>query len=921
MQRQELVTGMNVSAEDFKAAKKKFCEPCILGKHTKHSFQSTEHRAEQLLELTHMDLEGPVEIPSLGGGRYVATFLDDYSKYSTVMILKSKAEVPGAVKKYIAVMEKQTGLHVKKVRTDRGTEYLNQELTKYYDSKGIVHELTAAYTPQHNGSAERHHMTLWEMGRAMMQRAELGPELWAEAIATASILKNKSPAACVDKTPWELMHGKKPDISNLRVWGSTVYARVPEQKRKKLDARSEKGIFVGYDATNPENYRVLFPNRPFGRDNLQVCTHVKFIERQGECQEEEREQPVVVRCVEEDEEGDNANNQAGLEQQEQGEEQAEPEGAALQEAADEEANNNAAEDVEQGAHEPRRSARLHKPQPSQAGEDPGAEPEPEQELRRSTRARQPPKPMYVPGEAKLGAVSKRKLPSTLDEARQSPEWLMWKQAMDDEMQSLLSNETWELKQRPKGVIEISCRWVFAIKEDALGNIERYKARLVAKGFMQEYGVDYIDIFAPVSKHASLRALLSIVATEDLDMDHIDYKTAFLNGDLEEEVHMVQPPGYEQGGADTVCYMKKALYGLKQAPRAWHTKLKQKLEELGFTQTYADPALWYTHVDGRLVFVLVYVDDLLVAGKRGADNMLPKKRELLKAFPARDLGAAHIFLGLEITRDRAKRTLTLSQGKYTREVIEEFRMTDAYPVATPMNSGVRLTKEGQPLDTSRYLYSKLVGALLYLSVCTRPDIAQAVGALSRYMAKPTEEHWKAAKHVLRYLCGTVDYGLHFGDTVGLEGYCDADYASDLSTRRSTTGFVFMLNGGPICWSSKLQPTVAASTTEAEYMAAHSATKEGLWVRTLLKELGYEGAQTAPLHMRSDSQGALSIITNDIVSARSKHIDVQHHFVRERAARGEVSFHYCKSRDMVADALTKPLPRDAFAFCREGMGVRG
>lgn len=223
-----------------------------------------------------------------------------------------------------------------------------------------------------------------------------------------------------------------------------------------------------------------------------------------------------------------------------------------------------------------------------------------------------------------------------------------------------------------------------------------------------------------------------------------------------------------------------------------------------------------------------------------------------------------------------------------------------------------------LDISTHGYSQLIGSLMYLSVCTRPDIAQAVEALARHMAKPTVAHWQAAKGVLRYISGTANYGITFGGTgdIRLEAYCDADYAGDIDTRRSTTGYVFILSGGAISWSSRLQPTVAVSTTEAEYMAAAYAIKEALWLRTLLKELSLE---INTISIYADNQSAIKLLKNPVVSMRSKHIDIIYHFARERVARKDIAFKYIPTDKMVADALTKSVPTAKFKLCCQAMGI--
>lgn len=496
---------------------------------------------------------------------------------------------------------------------------------------------------------------------------------------------------------------------------------------------------------------------------------------------------------------------------------------------------------------------------------------------------------------------------------------LWKVATDEEVASLHKNGTWDLVELPPGVKPIDAKWVLKIKCDAKGNVERYKARLVAKGFMQREGIDFNDVYAPTVKHATLRALLALVNLEGLALRQLDVKTAFLNGDLEEEVYMKQPEGYEEGGPNLVCKLRKALYGLKQAPREWHKRLKTELEKIGFVPSEADPGLYIKQHEEGIIFLLVYVDDILLAS--ATDTIIDSVVVAVgKAFDIRDLGEPGYFLGMELERDRAAGYLKLTQTRMTKELVKKFNLQDANPKVVPLSPAVKLSKTGEELDKSKNGYSELVGSLLYLSVCTRPDIAQAVGALARYMSKPTEEHWAAAKGVLRYLKGTLGQGVVYDKNKGedLDGYCDADYAGDVDSRRSTTGYVFNFGGGVISWSSRLQPTVAASTTEAEYMAAASAVREALWLRKLMPDLGIP---LSTIKINCDSQSALALLKDPVTSQRSKHIDVLYHFARERVARKEVVFSYIKTADNVADIMTKALPEAKFKFCKEGMGIGG
>ena len=284
---------------------------------------------------------------------------------------------------------------------------------------------------------------------------------------------------------------------------------------------------------------------------------------------------------------------------------------------------------------------------------------------------------------------------------------------------------------------------------------------------------------------------------------------------------------------------------------------------------------------------MYVDDILTAAdtQTTVDDV---KARLLQAFRARDLGDAQLFLGMTVVSDRAKRTIHLSQERMTTNLIDQYNLGDGKTRRVPLSPSIKLNStDGEKLDTSVHAYGSLVGSLLYLSVCTRPDIAHAVGALSRYIAQPCTVHWEAAKGVLRYLAGTANFGITYkGSDLTIQAYSDADYAGDLDTRRSTTGFVFIMNGGAISWSSKRQPTVAVSTTEAEYMAAAQAVKEALWMRKLMLDLNLSGGT---ISIKADNQSAIKLLKNPLTSMRSKHIDVIYHFARECVSRqrGQVS----------------------------------
>ncbi|KAJ9532820.1 hypothetical protein QJQ45_010939 [Haematococcus lacustris] len=512
---------------------------------------------------------------------------------------------------------------------------------------------------------------------------------------------------------------------------------------------------------------------------------------------------------------------------------------------------------------------------------------------------------------------------TVAEALAGPMADLWIEAMNAELASLHANQTWCLEERPANARVLPTKWVLKVKRDAAGNIEKLKARLVAKGFYQQSGVDVGDVYAPVSKHTTLRTLLAKAAAEDMEIHQLDFETAFLNGKLEpgEVIYVQQPEGFEEGSTNTVCRLQKALYGLRQAPRAWHARLCEELLSMGFKASEADPALFTLQLSTGMVYLLVYVDDCLLCTQQGdTAGLAHVKKQLSSAFKLKDLGEARWFLGMQLTRDSAEGTIKLDHHKFIQELVTANSKSAAHSKPLPMAPAVKLVREGDALDTTLHHYSALVGSLLYLTCCTRPDIAFAVGALARHMSAPTKQHWAAACSVLCYLKGTADQGLMFGGVSGLQGFSDADYAGDKDTARSTTGYIFTLNGGAISWSSRLQPTVAMSTAEAEYMAASSAAKEALWLRKLMRDLQLDASC---VHLGCDNKAAIQLLHNPMATSRAKHIDVHHHFVRERISRGEggsggAPLSFSVGERLRADGLlAKHVAPDERAACAETM----
>jgi hypothetical protein len=394
-----------------------------------------------------------------------------------------------------------------------------------------------------------------------------------------------------------------------------------------------------------------------------------------------------------------------------------------------------------------------------------------------------------------------------------------------------------------------------------------------------------------------------------------YTRAFLNGAIEEEVYIEQPQGFKVHSRDThVCRLKKALYGLKQAPRAWYARMDSYLIRLGFSKSHADPNLYYKVVDNAPVILPLYVDDLFITGEESL--IIQCKKDLASEFDMKDLGLMHYYLGLEVWQKRGE--VFLGQGKYAIKILQKFGMMDCKSMDTPMNADIRKVKvpDSNPVDPS--LYRQLIGSLMYL-VNTQPDICFAVNTLSQFQVEPRQEHWIAAKHVLRYIRGTINYGLRYtaSNDIQLHGFTDSDWAGSVEDRKSTSGMSFSLGSAMISWSSRKQKSVALSTAEAEYMAACEACTEAVWLRKLISDLFDQTPESTTIYC--DNQSCIRLSEHPVFHERSKHIEIKYYFIRDKVQEGEVKLEYIPTDEQTADILTKPLSRIKFAYFREKMGI--
>jgi hypothetical protein len=491
----------------------------------------------------------------------------------------------------------------------------------------------------------------------------------------------------------------------------------------------------------------------------------------------------------------------------------------------------------------------------------------------------------------------------------------WRDSMVEEYASIIKNNVWEIVPKPLNKSIVSSKWIYKIKHAADGSIDKHKARFVARGFSQKEGVDYEETFTPVAQYTSIRTIISIATQMGWRIHQMDVKTAFLNGNIEEEVYLEQPRGFEvHNRASHVCLLKKALYGLKQAPRAWYSRIDSYLQSIGFIKSDVDPNLYLLMKGEDILILVLYVDDLFLTG---AETLIAAcKQDLAKEFEMKDLGLMHYFLGLEIWQQEGE--TFLGQGKYTIEILKRFGMEDCKSMTTPMITNLKKLNSSESDKVNPTIYRQLIGCLMYLKN-TRPDICFVVNTLSQHMVDPREVHWVAAKHILRYLKGTIEFGLQYlqGDQINLVGYSDSDWAGSTADRKSTSGCCFSLGSGVISWYSRKKKSVALSSAEAEYMAASQASCEAIWLRKMLINL-FE-TDLDPTTIFCDNQSCIKLSENPVFHDRSKHIEIRYHFIRDKVQKGVVKLQYISTNEQVADILTKALPKGKFEYFREKLGV--
>ena len=703
------------------------------------------------------------------------------------------------------------------------------------------------------------------MARCLLLEASLPKNMWSYALKAAAYIRNRCLNKRIGQTPFEAITKRKPNIKNMQTFGQVCLVIV--NNPKKLDDRAEKGIFVGYDRDSP-SYLVYFPHT----GQVKKVRNVKFPSHELPSEQYHKQTPNPL-IEDDDDDFVSLNDKQNISQKQ-----------------NTDINSHNVSETEQNTNIKRTRNKPKYLDDFYLGN------EVDEHLNVTLH--------YVYG-------VNLDLPTTYNEAINSKNVEEWKTAMDNEIRALEDNDTFELTSAPPDRKVVGGRWVYVIKS-GLNDIKEFKARYVAKGYSQIPEIDYSETFSPTAKITSIRLLIQLAVQMNLKVHQMDVKSAYLNAPIDKEIFVEQPQGYEIKGKNNetlVWKLKKSLYGLKQSGRNWSDTLNLHLSEseLGFKQSINDPCIYYkkSTFDNSPIYLLTFVDDMLIFAKSESE-LEQIKIKLNEWFKMKDLGVVKYYLGIEFNVEND--TITMSQSKYVEQLLQTFGMKDCKPRYTPceINSN-KINRDLNPLDIDGIkVYRQIVGGIIYLMSCTRPDLSFVVTMLSQFMSNPTSGHMIMAKHVLRYIKCTMHFKLIFKKSdipINIDGFCDADWAAS-QDRKSITGYCFQLStqGPLISWKSRKQPTVALSTCEAEYMSLVSGIQEGKYLSSLIAEIT---GSVITFMLYCDNQGSIALAKNPIKHQRTKHIDIKYHFIRDEISKGIVEISYIPSECNVADVFTKPV----------------
>ena len=896
------------------------CNTCNATKTTRSAIsKKSQSTYTKVGELIHTDIWGPIKIKSkneikheYNDHRYFISFIDEFTGYTTIYPMKKKSDAYLIFKEYCQSFFNLHGNNsIKNLRSDNGGEYTSRMFKEICHKNGIRQQFTAPYSSFQNGVAERKNRTIIEGTRALLHEAQADQSLWVYAALFETKLLNCVYDSKRKIIPFEGFHRRAAAelLNSVETWGRPLWVYIHMHQRNKLEPTAKKGIYLGPDPKRKAIFALIDQKVISTRDyKVQNGNITKGIHNERE--NDDHEENIMEFPSDDDTDSD-------IEIiVQQTADQIQPQ---TTEPQVQEMNNeyDAPTFSHQTPSTPNRATKSDIQQFLSSQKD---------NMQSLSKTRSKTKGTFEYQDKSFPAPRAIAAPPQKESRRQNskannrgaayaaitlkpsaaltdPSWF---EAMKAEMDSQIENHSWTLVPKTTGMHVLPCQWVFAIKQNPDGS-NKYKARLVVGGHRQKEGIDFKETFAPVLKYTSLRILLALATFHDFEVHQIDFVTAFLNADLEETIFMQQPYGFSDG-TDKVCQLQKGVYGLRQSPRQWSIKVTEILAKLGFQcLDDADESIYMNpnwNNTKHFIIIAVYVDDCVLVSN--SKTSLNEVEDLIAdEYKMKKLGELKNILNMTWTRNRTNRTSSLTQERYTEDVLTRFQMNNSKAALTP---ATKETIDETALLSSNEEYMQAIGSLIYLTTCTRPDIAYAVSKVAEKMQTPTTKDWIAVKRIFRYLQGTRTLGIHFNNSqskteLTLEAYTDADWAADPS-RKSRSANVLFLAEGPITWYSKKQSCIALSTVEAEYVSGSKAVQEIIWVKKLLHMLKFPLSKTT---LYLDNQGAIATTKNPTNHARTKHIDIRLHFMRDKYQKKEFELTYCPTTDMIADVLTKALSK--------------
>ena len=850
------------------------CDICARSNITRKTFKSTGNpRARNPMDILHFDIK-VINIKGNNDELVALIITDDCTncRFSFPLEDRSGETILTTFLSWLPWAERMSGHKLKCIRSDNAKEFVQGIFGTTMEKMGVEMQTTTKYEHEQNGKAERSNRVLLEKARAILIESGLDRKYWPYALQTATYAANRSPTTInSNKTPIESFTQIKPNIGNLRVFGCKCWARKPRENYRGKHSFDERGIacvFLTYDKGG-HAYKVMNPRT----GEIFTAVNVRFDETQ----------------------------MAMVKQSE-----SEPNSHGYDDVLSDMSTESEGEAIVEIPSTPEIKESLMKPPQLKYKEKQEATSDQSPTRRRSTQRRGGGrKTIDILDLVHFAAL-------TYSEARMNEkEFPFYQQAMDDEIRNMKHYKVWEVvNQIPYGKNVIGCKWVLTRKINPDGTPGKYKARLVAKGYNQVEGIDYFETYAPTIKPAAVRLMLVIANQYQMKLHQFDVKAAYLNGILDEELYMEQPEGYEEissDGSARYLKLKKALYGTKQAARVWRKTLTTFLMDNDFRECLFDKCIFYkgNFEDKSIIAIILWVDDILVI--YFDDVILQQFKEtLFKTFNTEDLGQVERYVGINMKRNIKARVLVLSQAVTMRKILEHFSMVDVKGRDTPLDTKqvIKACKDDEATDKP---FRSLIGCLNYPAQWTRPDLAYAVGKLSQSFSHATDEHWKIAMRVLRYVSKTANMGLVFNgsDNLKVEVMADSEWGSDNDTALSTFGYVIYVGGNPVSWKSKRSRSVKTSTTTAELEGLYHSVLEAMWITDLLSM--FKIKPNGPINCFQDNKAVVKILNGEYNVERTKHEIVKVEFLREKVREGIISVSWIKTDDMTADIFTKGLGR--------------